>query len=242
MAGCLSSHLPYWETHLKNDRIVEWIRNGVPIESTFSSEPEPFDCLNRRFNKKECEFIDREVQNLLSAKCIKKCENLDPTDKYISPINVIPKRDSFRLVTDLRLLNKHCSAPKFRYEDLDDVIQTLLPTDLMVTFDVKNGFFHIPVRDCDTKYFCFRWKKTLYEWRVLPFGANVSPYYFCKVIRALVGYFRENDIRLVSYVDDFIVGASPDKIQVDRDFILNELSQFGFLGNLKNLCLLLPIK
>jgi len=182
ITGNISERFRYWEEKVKNTIVLDWIRHGVPIK--WKSTPVTFENHNRHFNARECQFIDLEIQRLLRAKCIVKCAE-DDSNQYISSINVVPKKDTFRLV------------------NIDDVINSLNPLDYMVTFDIKNGFFHVPIRETDSKYFCFKWKKFIYKWKVLPFGWNLSPYYFCKVIRSLVGYFREHNFRIVLYVDDF---------------------------------------
>ena len=59
---------------------------------------EPIAFKNKTFNKAEIQFLDKEIQELCSQKCIVKCE-VRPF--VVSPINLVPKKDgSFRLVTD----------------------------------------------------------------------------------------------------------------------------------------------
>ena len=59
---------------------------------------EPVAIKNKKFNKAEIQFLDKEIQELCSQKCIVKCE-VRPF--VVSPINLVPKKDgSFRLVTD----------------------------------------------------------------------------------------------------------------------------------------------
>ena len=57
--------------------------------------------------------------------------------KFVSPINVVPKKNSFRLITDLRHVNKHCSVPSCVYEGMDEVIKITNPGDKIITFDPR---------------------------------------------------------------------------------------------------------
>ena len=67
----------------------------------------------------------------------------------------------------------------------------------------------------------------------MPFGWSSSQFHFCKIVRAFVGFLRQNNVRIVSYVDDFILAASLSEIEGQRDFVLNELKKFGFKLNEK---------
>lgn len=232
----LKTKLEYWEEICTNERVIEWLREGVPLP--IENEPQPFHYRNRKFSSKETEFIDNEVTALLKAKCIEKC-NSTIKPNWINPINTVPKKNSYRLITDLRHLNSYIKPPKFTYEDINTVIEVIQPEDFIVTFDLKNGYFHIPVKESDSKYLCFQWKNNFYKWRVLPFGSNISPYYFCKVVRTVIEHFRSHDLKIVGYVDDFILCDSFDKIDKRRDWVVKEFEKLGWFLNFEK-CKLVP--
>lgn len=216
----------YWKNNVQNESVLNWIEYGVPIE--FTNTPEPFKCANRKFNQEEANFLDQEISRLLKLKYISAgCSD------YISPINVVPKRNSFRLVTDLRFINSYTKTRSFRNENIEDVLEAIKPSDNLVTFDIEDGFFNIRTRPEHSKYLAFKWKNNTYRWNVLPFGWCSSPYFFCKIVRSFVGFLRQRDIRVVSYVDDFLLAAEVSEIVSHRDFAINELKQFGFKLNEK---------
>ena len=214
----------YWQEHVTHKCVLDWIKFGVPIE--FETTPQTFHCANRKFSKKEANFLDQEVSRLLRCKYISLSDS-----QFISPINVVPKRKSFRLVTDLRVINSHTRTNTFRNENIDDVLETVTPNDHLITFDIEDGFFNIRLRPDHSKYLAFKWKNNVYCWNVLPFGWSSSPFYFCKIVRAFVGYLRHKDVRIVSYVDDFILASGKEDIVKHREFVLNELKNFGFKLN-----------
>lgn len=123
----------------------------------------------------------------------------------MSPLNVVPKSDgSYRLILDLRELNKLCKPKTFIYEDINTVIKVIEPKDNLVTIDLKSAFYHIPILKEHSTYLGFEWQGAFYKFVVLPFGACFSPYFCCKLIRPVIQYLRqENNLRIVSYVDDF---------------------------------------
>ena len=61
----------------------------------------------------------------------------------------------------------------------------------MVKVDLQDAFYHIPNAPADKKYFTFRFCRQLYQFNVLPMGWLNSPYYFSKVMRNVVRFWRD---------------------------------------------------
>lgn len=230
----LHEHVSYWNSITDNNVILDWISEGVTIP--LCEIPQPFYFTNKQFNKKETAFIDEEIKILLQEKCLEECKT-GVVPQYVSPIQTVPKKDSFRLITDLRHLNQFCVPPKFVYEDIENVLEIVSPLDKLVTLDLKNGFFHVPIKESCRDYLCFQYKNKYYRWCVLPFGSNVSPFYFCKVVRCVIEHFRRNNVKIVSYVDDFVLSGSENNIERSRDWVLGELKNLGLKVNFEKSCL-----
>lgn len=209
--------------------VIQWIERGVEIPFT-QLPAEQVSFKNKLFNKLETQFLDKEIQDLCDQRCIVKCE-VRPF--IVSPINLVPKKDgSFRLITDLRYLNSLCKPNKFLYEDISDVLDIVEPRDALITLDIKNGFYHIPVSEHHQQFLGFEYKGAYYKWAVCPFGANFSPYFFCKTVRAVVQYLRQF-IRTVAFVDDFIVCEKHDVIEEHKAFLVKTLVKLGWFINFK---------
>ncbi len=73
------------------------------------------------------------------------------------PLNTIPKATGgkFRLISDCRYLNAFVDVPKFKMEDLKDLHKIAHPRDFMFSIDLKDGYFHIPLRPDTWKFFGF---------------------------------------------------------------------------------------
>lgn len=138
----------YWLESSWSTNIIKFNTNHLILQTTFI--------------QRESAFINQEMK-YLNSQCIKKCNFEEHYFK--SPINVVPKRDTFRLVVDLCLLNKHISDPKFWNEDTDDVLVILELSNYMVTLDRKVFFPHSCMRRTFYIYLCFRWQKTIYIYR-----------------------------------------------------------------------------
>jgi hypothetical protein len=119
------------------------------------------------------------------------------------------------------------------------VVSSVQAEDDLVTLDLKNGFFHVKIDPCYRDYLGFQFQNTYYRWTVCPFGLNCSPFYFNKVLSPVTAFLRSQGIRLVLYVDDFLIAAKHNCIIDHRDFVIQTLEELGFLINYDK-CVLNP--
>ena len=227
---CITStqrNIANWIKIGASDEIINWIKNGVSWN--FKKEQNPFVRKNYAFSKVQVTFIDNEINALLKRSAIKQ---VDYTPKCVSAIGCVPKKgNKWRLIVDLRELNSNINCPYFKNEGIDTVCDYLESGDNFVTFDLKDGFQHIPVNDNFKTFLGFQWRNKYYVWNVLPFGLNVSPWFFNKVIRAFVEYTRQQNHRLVVFVDDGLLIAKPDVIEEQKSFLLKVCKDLGLNVN-----------
>ena len=227
VAGSLRHHVVSWTNIGCTETVINWISEGVTLP--FQDIPPSFEFKNRNFGITESTFINSEINDLLASGAIRRSE-FKP--RCVSPIHCVPKKNhKLRLVIDLREVNKYCPCPAFQYEDINRVLEVVQPHDHLVTFDIKNGFHHIPVHDDFQQYLGFQWQGIFYVWQVLPFGLAVSPYFFCKCLRQVAKFFRSQGIRLSVYVDDFIHAAPASQVTHQRDFMLQTFQALGLFIN-----------
>jgi len=227
MRQTLKNNIQKWHDIDTNAQVLDWISDGVKID--LIEDVYDFELRNREFSNKEFQFLQSEIQALLLLGLIDKC---DQKPKCVSPINCVPKKSGkYRLVTDLRKLNSQCSTPTFKNEDINTVISLSKPKDYVITADLKNGFFHVPVHADYQELLGFKFSGTYFKWTVLPFGHCSSPYFFNKVLRPIIAYFRQKGLRVVVYVDDFILLAQKEDICKHKEFFLDTLIQLGLKVN-----------
>ena len=133
---------------------------------------------------------------------------------------------------DLRRINQSCEELNFQYEDINTVIDYVQPHDQLITLDIKNGYHHIPVALEHQQYLGISFQGRYFVWQVLPFGLSSSPYFFCKTVCPIIQYLRLKNIRLSSYVDDFILLAQKQCMQSQRS-ILDTLRNLGWVINVE---------
>ena len=228
-AASLRHCISAWQDIKAAPHVSDWINYGVSIP--FKSIPYRFYFENHNLNNKEQLFISNEVADLL---CFGVISKVDAPPLGISPIGCVPKRGGkFRLILDLRHLSNYCVPPVFRYEDIGIVCDFVEYNDDLISADIKNGFYHIPVREQDRTYLGFQWNGNYYHFNVLPFGANFSPYFFCKTIREVVRYLWEQNLKLSCFVDDFLLASHYDTSAHDIKLFLDTLSTLGWTINME---------
>ena len=227
-ANQLQDHIDVWKV-IANDTVVSWLSEGICIP--FVNVPECFELPNHRLNSEQIQFIDSEISKLLQGGAIRK---VDFVPKCVSPIGCVPKKSGkSRIILDLRKVNESCSAPKFQNEDIRCAIQLLEENDLMVSLDISNGFLHIPVSSAHQTYLGMKWRGTYYTWLTLPFGLSASPYFFAKTLRPVIQHLRQQGLRVMTFVDDFLLCSSPELIEDQRDTLVNTLTDLGWQINLE---------
>jgi len=114
------------------------------------------------------------------------------------------------MVIDYRLPNEYLEQRKFNYESLLDLAPQLRPGDAMLSWDIKDAFFHLEVRPRDRQYLCFTVLGRVLQPVVMPFGLRLAPFFWTTVCRPLVAELRRLGFRVVVYVDDF--GGAPPSL------------------------------
>ena len=226
-ANNLQSHLQFWTDINAPYHVIDWIAQGVKIP--FNETPCSFALQNRQLSPIHKQFVVEELEKLVQSGAIKK-QSVAPT--CVSPIGVVPKRGGkLRLIVDLRRINTFCEVPKFRYDDIDTLSEYIQPNDYIVTVDLKNGYHHVPVFEPHQQYLGIYFEGQFYTWSVLPFGLSASPYYFCKTIRPVIQYLREQGLRVSAYMDDFALLGTSETIEIHKTQLIDTLQRLGWVIN-----------
>ena len=109
---------------------------------------------------------------------------------YVSGAFCVPKGASFRLVVNAKHVNLACTPRKCRYESLKMLQRLDLTSVFAVKVDLKDAYYQIPVQDSHRKYFAFGFAGMYYHMNCLAFGWLNSPWYFTKIVKAMVTYVR----------------------------------------------------
>ncbi len=223
-AASLRQHLDAWKKIGASDAILTVISEGVKLD--FNKEPYSFSLPNHKVTPVQSSFIGEEIKKLVISGALK---SVDYRPKCVSPLGCVNKKGGkLRLITDLREINASVTVPKFRYEDVSSLQHVVESHDFMITWDFKNGFHHVPIHTDFQDYLGICHRGRYYVWTVLPFGLNVSPYYFQKVTRTAITYLRSEGLKVASYVDDGLLSAAENLIISHRNKVLQCFEDLGW--------------
>ena len=174
--------------------------------------------------------LDLFMRKLSRKRVIEKAKFI----KFQSIVFTIPKRDSLegRWIMDLSILNDCIKCPKFRMLTLREV-RLLLPKGFWtVSLDAKDGFWHLPVSRRKRPFLGFRYRGKLYQFRALPFGLNVAPRLFTKVMAHMVKVMAAEGIFVLIYLDDLLIVAPTRELCLAHMYkALSILESFGWIIN-----------
>lgn len=187
----------------------------------------------------EALLISQEVNELLQKGAIQKIPFT--RDGFYSRLFLVPKKGgSMRPVIDLSSLNKFIVNEHFQMENLGCVKTLLLPGDFMTNIDLKDAYLSVPVHETSRKFLRFLWKGKSYQFKALPFGLCSAPRIFTKVLKPVAAFLRRKAIRVLIYLDDFLLlAATVEEAVKNTQLVVNLLQSRGFTINPKK-SLLIP--
>ncbi|KAK3282144.1 hypothetical protein CYMTET_10105 [Cymbomonas tetramitiformis] len=110
------------------------------------------------------------------------------------------------------------------------------PDGYMWSFDFTSGYHHVELHPDSHQYVAFEWQGKFYCCAVLPFGLACAPYVFTRIGRELAKRWRQQGMKLIHYLDDFIffgvsIAGSLVVFLLQQATVLADLDAAGFLLN-----------
>jgi hypothetical protein len=161
----------------------------------FKWKKKPNNLRTKTINNK---ILDTKFGKLLLEGKIEKIKN----PKNLIDYFIIPKKGGKnRIVFDFRDTNKYIINEGVYLPQLKDIKEAVRKFEYAALIDLTSGYHHVRIKKKDQKYFSFKWKKSYYCWKVLPFGLNVAPAIFQKFVNK-----KFVDIEnVIWYLDDALV-------------------------------------
>ena len=207
--------------------VVKWLKEGVRLH--FTSILESCFYSNRVFTQSHADFISKELTRLLSIDAIREVRY---RPKCVLAMRAVPKKNGkLRLVTDCRPVNDHMAVPSLSQEGIAAVSDLILQDDVLKTIDVRDGFHHVPLCEEHQTYVGISWNGKYYVWTKLCFGLADAPYYFHKTIHPMIRYLRQQNVRLVPFVDNFLIMMKTSMTQVHKNLVLDTMVCLGWHPN-----------
>ncbi|KAL0161370.1 hypothetical protein M9458_045095, partial [Cirrhinus mrigala] len=231
----LVDHLAAWKL-LPNVSawVLHTVERGYRIQ--FGVPPPPFNGVFPTLVGPEQGLVmEQEVATLLRKEAIEVVPPQFRESGFYSRYFIVPKKDGgLRPILDLRLLNRSVLRLKFRMLTVRQVVSQIRSEDWFVTIDLKDAYFHVSILPQHRKFLRFAFRGEAYQYRVLPFGLALSPRTFTKCVDAALAPLRLQGIRILNYIDDWLILAQSEMVAVQhRDVVLAHMKELGLRLNAK---------
>lgn len=166
-------------------------------------DTEPVYTKNYRIPMSQKEEINKQVNKLIENNLIEPSKSC-----YNSPIILVPKKGSglekkWRMCIDYRKVNVKLIADRFPLPRIDEILDNLGRAKYFSTIDLYSGFHQVALEPNSRDITTFSTEKGSFRWKVLPFGLNVSPNSFSRMMS--IAFSGLPPDRAFLYIDDIIV-------------------------------------
>lgn len=184
--------------------------NNFYEQKLLLTDNEPVYTKNYRLPYAQKTKIANQVKSLLENDLIELS-----TSPYNSPLIVVPMKSSdgkpkYRMCIDYRKLNKKLIPDKFPLPRIEEILEGLGRARFFSTMDLHAGFHQIPIEKQSRQVTAFSTDTGFYQWKVLPFGINVAPSSFSRMMT--IAFSGLTPQQSFIYMDDLIfVGFSENQ-------------------------------
>lgn len=184
-----------------------YVDREKPPEPLIKSEVElrfkelkPFSARPSRLSNVEREALKEIVQDLLERGIIRESDSCYTSNVVMSR----KKNGKFRMCVNFKTLNRMVECDHFPMPVAEGLIEELEDQKYFSSMDLKDGFFHVAIKEGFEKYFAFVTEEGVYEFVVLPFGfKNGPPEFFKHLKKILIGLIRRKKVKV--FYDDILV-------------------------------------
>ena len=133
---------------------------------------------------------------------------------------------------DLSPFNKFVQQTPFKMETASSVLLSVRKGDFLASIDLKDAYFQIPVHVSSRKWLRFISNGMVHQFKVLCFGLSTAPQVFTRIFAAVTAWAHACGVRLLRYLDDWLVLASTEARA--RQHVRDLLSLCNSLGVVLN--------
>ncbi len=218
--------------------VSEWvmksIKNGYTLQ--FFRRPPRFNgVLMSTVRERNASVLREEIHNLLAKRAVEAVSLTDRESGFYSRYFLVPKKDGgLRPILNLRPLNRALSKPSFKMITLRQILSHIRPGDWFISVDLKDAYFHIQVAPRHRCFLRFAFEGIAYQFTVLPFGLCLAPRTFKKCMDAALSPLKQSGMRILNYLDDWLVLAlSESALLSDKFRLLAHIQGLGLTVNMQ---------
>ena len=120
--GRVRHFLLFWQSITSDPYILSLVKGiTVPFVNNRPPKQKFIPSQLAMLDERMC-FVDEELSKLLATGCIKKLDQMIP-DGWVSNIFLVPKKQGgFRMILNLKQLNRYVTYTKFKMDHIDRVL------------------------------------------------------------------------------------------------------------------------
>ena len=188
------------------------LRDGYRVPFTDSPPPlsrTPVSFPTYRAGCLRAQAFRQEVEGMLAKGALEIAR--DPGPGFYSRLFLVEKASGgWRPVIDLSP-NEFVHLTRFKMETVASVLLSVREGDFLASLDLKDVYFQIPIHPSSRKLLRFMSEGTVYQFRTLCFGLLTAPQVFTRVFAAVSAWAHSHGIRLLRYLDDWLILASSEQ-------------------------------
>ena len=213
VGGCLSPHWRRWQEIGAETWVVTVLRDGYHVPFKDFPPPlarTPVSFPMYRAGSPRAQALRQEVEAMLAKGALEIAR--DPGPGFYSRLFLVEKATGgWRPVIDLSHLNDFVQLTPFKMETVASVLLSVREGDFLASLDLKDAYFQIPIHGSSRKLLRFMSEGTVYQFKALCFGLSTAPQVFTRVFAAVSAWAHARGIRLLRYLDDWLVLSSSEK-------------------------------
>ena len=228
----LTGRLPYfienWQNITQDSAILDIVQGfqiqfqSFPVQKTLP-----------RSSLQNCKLVNEEIETLLHKGAIKRVP-FDDQAFYHRMFLVSKKGGGQRPVLDLSPLNKFIPTEHFKMENLMTIKAIINKGDYMINIDLTDAYLTVPMHPDSQKFLRFLWQGQSYQFVTMPFGLNVAPRVFTKLMKPVIAWLRGQGVRMIIFLDDILILApTVETMNQHARMTISLLESLGFLINYK---------
>ena len=239
VGGCLSSHWRRWQEIGAETWVVTVLRDGYRVPFKDSPPPlarTPVSFPTYRAGSPRAHALRQEVEAMLAKGALEIAR--DPGPGFYSRLFLVEKATGgWRPVIDLSHLNDFVQLTPFKMETVALVLLSVREGDFLASVDLKDAYFQIPIHGSSRKLLRFMSEGTVYQFKALCFGLSTAPQVFTRVFAAVSAWAHSRGIRLLRYLDDWLVLSSSSEKKAKESIreLLSLCRTLGIVINEKKL-------
>ena len=213
VGACLAPHWRLWQAIGAESWVVTVLRDGYRVPFLDSPPPlsrTPVSFPTYRAGSPRAQALQQEVEAMLAKGALEIARDPDPG--FSSRLFLVEKASgSWRPVIDLSHLNEFVQLTPFKTEAVASVLLSVREGDFLASLDLKDVYFQIPIHPSSRKLLRFTSEGTVYQFRALCFRLSTAPQVFTRVFAAVSAWTHSHGIRLLRYLDDWLVLSSSER-------------------------------